>query len=202
MSAERYPLYWPDAQPRVATRRDSAFKVSFARARDQAVAELRLLGARNVIISTNVPLRLDGLPYADMSEPKDPAVAVYFDRQVYDAEQKAYRSISYVIACDTYRRVRENLRAVGATVEALRSIQRHGVSSMLEQAFRGFAALPPAGREVPWWEVLGVTEDATSAVVTAAFHELARIHHPDVGGDTERMKEINHAYALWAGGRE
>jgi cytochrome c5 len=50
-----------------------------------------------------------------------------------------------VIACDSYSTVRANMRAVGATVEALRAIQRHGATSLLERAFTGFAALPPKG---------------------------------------------------------
>ncbi len=192
---ERYPLSWPNGQPRTLPlqRRDSAFKVGFAKSRDDMLAEIRMLGGKNVIVSTNVPVRLDGLPYADMREPADPGVAVYFDRvQVVRGER---RSVPYVIACDSYRKVRENLRAVGATVEALRSIQRHGASSMLEQAFAGFAALPAAGRTTPWWEVLGVAQDAGYALVRAAYLELVEIHHPDRGGSNERMAEINRAFA-------
>lgn len=189
MTAERYPLYWPDGQPRTPghARRDSAFKCNFAKSRDDALRELRLLGARDVIVSTNVPLRLDGLPYASMAEPNDPGVAVYFERRLQSA------SVPFVIACDSYRKVRENLRAVGATVEALRSIQRHGATSMLEQAFKGFAALPPAGRVKPWWEVLGLTPNAQAGAIVNAHRDLAMIHHPDRGGDSARMAEINAA---------
>lgn len=35
----------------------------------------------------------------------------------------------------------------------------------------------------------------------AAYRELARIHHPDLGGDSARMAEINRAYALAIGER-
>ena len=65
---------------------------------------------------------------------------------------------------------------------------------MLEQAFTGFAALPPKGGAKPWWEVLGVHEDAHVDYVRAAYLELVRVHHPDAGGNTERMAEINEAY--------
>ncbi len=187
---ERYPLSWPTAQPRTPNgkRRSAEFRVDFVRSRDELLHELKLLGARNVILSTNVALRRDGLPYASMPEPDDPGVAVYFDRVVRGETRP------FVIACDTYSRVRWNLRAVGATVEALRAIQRHGASSMLEQAFTGFAALPPATNGTkPWWEVLGVDQNATEPAIRGAYRELSRVHHPDVGGDGARMTEINRA---------
>lgn len=189
MTIERYPLTWPDAQPRATSRKDSKFKIGFGESLRRVLSELKLLGARNVIVSSNIPTRLDGLPYANVAEPKDPGIAVWFDRTVR-GERKPF-----VIACDTYRRTRENMRAIAATVEALRTIDRHGASTMLEQAFTGFAALPPANATRPWWQVLGVPTNATESQVQDAYRELSRIHHPDVaGGSLDRMSEINVAY--------
>jgi DnaJ domain len=186
---EAYPLTWPTGQPRTAPRRGAEFKVELRQARDELLNGLKLLGARSVVISSSLPLRRDGLPLANTSEPNDPGVAVYFDRR------KGSDWAPFVIACDTYRKVRWNLRAIGVTVEALRAIQRHGASSLLEQAFTGFAALPPATvGDPPWWEVLGVSRDAGPDKIRDAFRELARIHHPDVGGDSERMAQINRAH--------
>jgi DnaJ-class molecular chaperone len=66
---------------------------------------------------------------------------------------------------------------------------------MLERAFTGFAALPPkGGTERPWWEVLGVTEHAPADVVKAAYRRLAAEHHPDRGGDQDKMAQLNRAY--------
>jgi DnaJ-class molecular chaperone len=42
---------------------------------------------------------------------------------------------------------------------------------------------------------LGVSADATSKEISAAYRRLARKYHPDVAGDEEEMKEINIAYA-------
>lgn len=189
MTVERYPLCWPDGQPRTRYRKDAAFTVDFARSRDELFHELALLRVRNVILSSNVALRQDGIPYAGMPEPKDPGVAVYFDRQIGNALKP------FVIACDTYSKVRWNLRAIGATVEALRSIQRHGATSMMEQAFTGFAALPPKRVDTPpWWETLGVPADADRETVRRRYRELASENHPDRGGDAARMAAINVAY--------
>jgi hypothetical protein len=186
---ERYPLTWPEGRPRTRTRRASRFELGFVDARDRLLDELRRLGARDVVISSNVPLRRDGLPVADAREPADPGVAVYFERRVGD------RSVPFVIACDTYNRVKANLRAIGLTVEALRSIERHGASELLEQAFTGFAALPPAQlADPPWWVVLGVDQNADMDTIRGARNLLALAHHPDRGGDAERMAQINRAY--------
>ncbi len=41
--------------------------------------------------------------------------------------------------------------------------------------------------------VLGLRRDAPAVVIQAAWRALCRVHHPDVGGDVERMKRINAA---------
>lgn len=175
-------------------RQVASFKVDFVRSRDEMLHSLKLLGAREIIASSNVPLRRDGLPLARMAEPNDPGVAVYFERRVEVPAPVSLEWRPFVIACDTYAKVRWNLRAIGATVEALRSIQRHGASSMLEQAFTGFAALPPARSEpAPWWEVLGVSKTASAEEIRDAHRRLALEHHPDRGGDAARMAAINQA---------
>ena len=53
----------------------SQFQVSFAKARDELLVELKRLNATNIVISSNVETRQDGLPYARSKEPDDPGVA-------------------------------------------------------------------------------------------------------------------------------
>ncbi len=194
---ESYPLTWPERQPRTREgmrRHTTKFKASFAQSRDELLRELKLLGALDIVISTNVPTRRDGLPLADAREPADPGVAVYFDRIV---KQKRH---PFTLACDSYDKVKFNLRAVGLTVEALRSIARHGATEMLEQAFTGFAALPPAGSGEAWWEVLGVQREAHPDVIRARFRSLSQVHHPDKGGSQEAMSKLTQAYHAALGG--
>lgn len=45
-----------------------------------------------------------------------------------------------------------------------------------------------------YYDILGVKKDATPDQIKKAFRKLARKHHPDVGGDEEKFKEINSAY--------
>ena len=90
--------------------------------------------------------------------------------------------------------MRENVRAIGLTVEALRAIQRSGASELLERAYTGFARLPQSTGPRPWWEVLGIERQASRHAINQRFHELARTGHPDRGGDTARFAEITQAY--------
>lgn len=47
-----------------------------------------------------------------------------------------------------------------------------------------------------YYAVLGVSQDATQKEIKKAFRNLAKIHHPDKGGDTEKFKKINEAYEV------
>ncbi len=45
-----------------------------------------------------------------------------------------------------------------------------------------------------YYKVLGVAPGAPTEVVKAAYRALMKIHHPDVGGDPQRAKEIEEAF--------
>jgi hypothetical protein len=180
---EAYPLTWPDGWKRVSRRTRSRFEVSgFGKARDFLLAEIRRMGGSGVILSTNIALRNDGLPYANSREPQDPGVAVYF----------RYQKREMCFACDAYVTVRENAYAVAKTIEALRGIERWGASDMMERAFRGFAALAATSQE-DWWEVLECLPDADSDTINSQYRARARAAHPDAGGSHAGMSRLNAA---------
>ena len=185
MSATAYPLTWPLGYPRAAERSEAQFKTSFAQARDGLFEELRLMRADAVVLSSNIELKRDGLPYAGRN-PLDPGLAVYF----------TWREQQYVVACDCWRRAEHNLQAIRKTVEALRGIARWGTSEMMAAAFTGFKALPEqasAAASTTWWGILGVKHWASPDEINAAYKLLAKKAHPDVGGAHERMTELNTA---------
>jgi hypothetical protein len=183
---EAYPLYWPEGRPRSKWQYQSNFKASLGEARDGLLAELSRLGARKIILSTNIPLRQDGLPYANASEPHDSGAAVYFE----------YKGKPMCFACDKYKRVRENLRAIEKTIDAIRGIERWGSSDMMERAFRGFTALPEKAGEY-WRDVLQIPAEqkVNAADIETAFRRLAHVAHPDKGGDVEQWHLLNNARA-------
>jgi molecular chaperone DnaJ len=54
-----------------------------------------------------------------------------------------------------------------------------------------------ARRKRDYYEVLGLTREASETDIKRAFRELARKHHPDVNPDGgEAFREINEAYAV------
>ena len=190
---EGYTLAWPMAQARTraAARVDARYiyKLTFERYRRELSDELRRLGAINVVISCDLPLRADGMPYADRTEPKDPGVAVWFDLPDQVGTIKPY-----VIAIDRYQHVRTNVAALARTIEAFRIIDRHGSASLMQQAMGGFKMLPAHEANESWWRVLGLESTATAEDVARAYERLAQLNHPDrSGGSHDEMARINAA---------
>ena len=113
---EAYPLAWPVGRPRSKHHEHARFKTSFGRARDKCRGEIYLLGGRDVIISTNIPLKRDGYPYADSrANVGDTGVAVYF----------TYKKRQMCFACDRYWKAEDNMHAISLTIGALRGVARY-----------------------------------------------------------------------------
>ena len=92
--------------------------------------------------------------------------------------------------------------AIAKTIGALRGIERWGAKEMVNAAFRGFKALPMGGDAIMTatpHQVLGVAPGASKEEITAAYKELAKKYHPDVGGDHSKFVEIKNAYELLIG---
>lgn len=194
---ESFPLSWPLGRPRTpaGSRKRALFGTRVAGPRkltiDAATARLRetigLLRASSLVISTNLQLRRDGLPRSGQGEPSDPGVAVYF------AIFRDLKNTSYVVACDKWDRVADNIAAIAAHLEAMRGQERWGCGS-LEQAFAGYKALAAADAVKQWWTILGFPKPPERwATVEAKHLELVRKHHPDRGGNASQMAEVNAA---------
>ena len=199
--SQRFPLAWPTGWRRTASshRQRARFsqkerkygddgasswlsiqQLTVATARKRLEGELDRLNAREVVLSTNIALRLDGLPRSGQGEPQDPGVAVYF----------RLLGKPRTLAADRWDRVADNIAAIAGHIAAIRTVDRYGVGT-LEQVFAGYAALPPSAEE--WWTILGLTPTATLTDVEEAFRRLAKIEHPDVGGTHERMARLTAA---------
>lgn len=181
-----FPLQWPDGWPRTkaADRKSARFQTTWAKTLEKLAREIKLLGGTPPIISSNVNLRRDGFPYADMAQDRiaDPGVAVYF----------TMRNKPRVMARDAHPTMHENLHSLALTIEAMRAIERHGGALMMERAFEGFAALSTPGAK-SWWRVLQVPANASRDEIEFAYRRLARERHPDRGGSDAMMAELNAA---------
>jgi DnaJ domain len=147
--------------------------------------ELNRLGATRVVLSTNTPRKINGEPYANQKQPADTGAAVYFE----------FKRKPVSLACDKWDRVEDNVQAIAKHIEALRGQERWGVGTM-EQAFRGYQALPAVGESEAsiWWQVLGVPVNATEEQVRQAYRILVKKFHPDTGGtDPERFHRVQRA---------
>ena len=90
----------------------------------------------------------------------------------------------------------QSVAAGTATLEAMRTIERHGGAQVRERAYRGFAALPAPSTPSAWFTVLGVPALAPTEVVRAQYRKLASDYHPDKpSGDAAQMARINAAWA-------
>ena len=47
-----------------------------------------------------------------------------------------------------------------------------------------------------YYKILGVSRTASADEIKSAYRKLARVYHPDAGGDEEKFKEINEAYEV------
>ena len=200
--SEAYPLSWPSGWPRTKKPTRSRFgqrsdkhyclqKISMTKARGDLLDELRMLGAHNVVISTNLALRLDGLPRASQRTPDDTGVAVYFTLK---SQQKCF-------PCDKWDRVEDNLYAIAKTINALRGVERWGSKSMVDATFNGFKALPDLNSEISWRDIFNMPQDKypgfgeiTLSILKERYRESVKIHHPDKGGDPAEFDHVQKAY--------
>lgn len=182
---QRYPLTWPEGWPRTPPHRRaiSPFKATPDQAYRELLHELDLLGARSVVISSNLKLRQDGAPYAQQPRHNDEGIAVYFTRKGKDM----------ALACDKFAKREANMRAITKTIDAIRGIERWGSSDLMERAFTGFAQLGhESGRK--WWDVLGCASDAPRHVIESHYLRRRSATHPDKGGDAAEFQAVQQAW--------
>ncbi len=194
-----YPLQWPDGWARTPNwKRDvPKFIAKLARDRDAVIRRLERRSAANIVITSDLPVRGDGLPYANATA-QDPGIAVWW------VEKGAER----VMACDRWRTVSYNLRAIEKSLDAMAGLDRWGASQVVERAFAGFAALPAgdqAERKEQWYEILGATDvyslynddklsrEDLMTIIKMRHRAAIKEVHPDVGDGGNEATRLNAA---------
>lgn len=198
MTEASSPLKWPAGRARTPDGkrqwgqfRNGDQRISRPAAISRLADEVRRLGGRNLVVSSDLPVRRDGAPKAKRLPPSDPGVVAYFSL----GEQ------AVSLPCDTFHSIAQNIAAIAAHVEATRRIERYGVASASE-TLQAFTALPSAANTAPTWrEVLGLKPDFPEGyepedaeiIVKARWKSRATAAHPDTGGTVEKMAELNAA---------
>lgn len=204
-----YPLAWPSVYPRTSAsaRKSTTFTTSFQQARWDVLGELMRLHARDIVLSTNLPVHHDEPVYN--YEPQDPGVAIWFlVRKNHGFEQMA-------IACDVWQTVHQNIVALAATMMGLRGMYRFGTTHVLDAMIAGLSVPLEMGlsnEEAPfsepegpdldapvaqWWYVLGFVHlhQATPEEAEKRYRARVKQAHPDRGGTDEAMRIFNEAIA-------
>ncbi len=193
-----YPLQWPSNWPRTkATARtpNPYYQVTAEVALRDLLASFRKMGVKrsDIVISSNIPVRRDRLPkftYAKAVD--DPGIAVYW------TDRSGPEPVPRVVACDRWFTTRDNLRAIGLSIDAMRMLKRSGATQVLDRAFEGLSALPQEAGRRHWRQVLGLDFDSDRTIgrfdIEVAYRHLAKQLHPDKpGGSHEAMQELNAA---------
>lgn len=146
-------------------------------------------------------LRIDGAIRAN-AKPHSQQVAVSFES----------KDGPLLFACGRFTTWQDNLRAIALGLEALRKVDRYGITQSDEQ-YTGFRALPP-GVPMPaakmtldeaarflieqsggeGWSVERVLNDAD--VASQLYRLAARKLHPDAGGDHDLFVRLGEAHKL------
>lgn len=187
---------WPGSRGlrRNSERKRPTFITNFDRVRQHLQRELAHLGAREFIIELaldGADIRMDGMPRAG-SSPRHPGCVVSFNSK--------HGPLRY--PCDTYTEWVGNLRAVSLAMEALRAVDRYGVSSAGEQ-YRGWTALPApdtngemgTAAAIDFLKQFYALNGAPNIDQFRAAYKCAALRlHPDVpGGDAEKFKRLQAA---------
>lgn len=199
---------WPGEPTPAGERRRSPFGASRSVTLDQLDRELHYLGAKDVSLLMAVAdadIRLDGQLRAN-ARPTHPGVVLAFD--------STHGPLKYAV--DTFADAWANLRAIALGLEALRKVDRYGVTKRGEQ-YTGWKQLP-SGTQMPaamtleeaatfvarnsedvmpeGWEyhATRIIEDADE--FAQRVRQAARRLHPDMGGDTADFQRLQDAKLL------
>jgi hypothetical protein len=192
---------WPGALTQ--HRKHARFGSTYTQSKELLNAEvnhIRKGGIYEYVLMLNIEqwdLKLNGELRANARPVGHPGVIVAFESK--------FGPLQY--ATDVFYSWEDNFRAIALSLEALRKVDRYGVSKRGEQ-YTGWAQIGSGipmgmgsskmdeetalkilrdGSDIP------VTVNSTPEQINTAFKAAARKHHPDAGGSEDRFKLIEQA---------
>ncbi len=191
--------------PPAYSRKRAAFRIGYADRLNCLDHELSKLNAKDIIIQAQFDakeIRQDGWPRSS-ARPKGPAIIVSF--------KGSKGPLSF--PCDRYTSWEDNLYAIALSLEALRAVDRHGVTQNAEQ-YKGWtqiAAPVEVGsftrrQDAAAWLAVrsGFTQEwlmGDLERVEVAYKTAARRLHPDAGGSTVDFQTLQDAMRVLRGAR-
>lgn len=164
-------------------RRYSNFSAPLTQTISLLARELRALNAQRIVLQLAIEegdLRRDGLPRSQ-AKAKHPGVILAFDSR--------FGPLKY--ATDEFTTWQDNLRGIAKSMEALRLVDRYGVSKRGEQ-YTGWRALPASGG-------FDSSMDARAFLAEhGGYTQAVKAFHPDnpETGDREMFDKVQAAREL------
>ncbi len=165
---------WTGPATPPAARKDSVFRATYPATLELLWRETEMLGAQDLVLQVDIAerdIRTDGLPRANARYGTNPGVIISF--------QSTHGPLRY--ATDAYTEWQANLRAIALSLEALRAVDRYGVSRRGEQ-YRG------------WQQIEAGGPSSSRGAVLVEWHgdirEALFATHPDHGGTAQDFADV------------
>jgi hypothetical protein len=175
---------WPHRPTAPYQRRSrSTFKAGWQNTLDLLDREVRLLDGQHVLIGggwSEGHLRQDGMLRANAPAPQHPGIELSFDAVIAGRRQRL------VYATDVCEFWQHNVRSIALGLEALRAVDRYGVTRSGEQ-YAGFKELP-SGSVAP-------SADRGRDLIRqhGGVTQALKATHPDHGGDAAKFADVQAA---------
>jgi hypothetical protein len=182
----------PDGPMPTPQNRWPLFRASWTATVRLLAAELRHLDAQGIAVELDMDermFRLDGLPRSDARARSD-GVRLSFTSK--------WGPLRYETAEFTGRwgeaGWQQNVRAIALSMEALRAVDRYGVSKRGEQ-YRGWRALPMGTDPA---DAIATPEQARALLAQwgGDLRAAVKATHPDAGGDPTEFRKVMRAKEL------
>lgn len=178
-------------------RRSSQFRTHFNQTLGKLAREIEHLGCDEFVIEMDLAetdLRNDGLPRSG-AKARSPRVVISLPKSKHGP-------LRY--PCDTFSAWEENVHAIAKALEALRAVDRYGVTSRGQQ-YAGWKALgsgepedamllDEAAKVVAQYS--GVTPNVITSsptIARAACLDAVKATHPDAGNQSEGFRKVQRA---------
>lgn len=184
--------------PREKRRSRYTFKAGWDDTVNLLDREILHLGAKAFVIEADFmesDIRRDGLPRANAKQPAFPGVRIAFES----------RHGPLVYQTDTCAFWQHNVRSIALGLEALRAVDRYGITHRAEQ-YTGFKAIsgPSSSQQffrsaddaVHWLRQEAGLVGADGLTMKALLRHVARIAHLDHGGTSEQWERYQEAARL------
>jgi hypothetical protein len=185
----------PSTPPRERT--SPKFKARYDATLDLLFAEAEKLGAKRMVLQVDLQerdIRVDGLPRSNARFGSHPGVVISFESR--------FGPLRY--ATDQFTEWKGNLRAIALALQALRAVDRYGVTKRGEQ-YAGWKALPQnastfasADEAAAWMNEYSRDMDIVrpAGSYSALYRAMARKMHPDTGQPVADWHRLDEARRL------